>query len=39
MTLPKEYNKHSNIFFFFKVMPEDLRNGGKRKIIYNLNAL
>lgn len=38
MTLPREYNKHRDTFFF-KIMPEDLRNGEKRKTIHNLNTL
>lgn len=38
MTLPREYNKHRDTFFF-KVRPEDLRNGEKRKTIHNLNTL
>lgn len=39
MTHPKEYNKHRDTFFFFKVKPEDLRSEKKRKIIYNFSAL
>lgn len=39
MTHPKEYNKHKDTFFFFKVMPEYLRSEKKRKIIYTFNDL